>query len=121
MKPRKSLHPRSRFASFRHAFNGLRDLLRQEPNMKLHALATIAALGLGWYRGLSRLEWIALVIAIALVWITEALNTCVEELCNLYAGERFHPKVKLIKDIAAGAVLLASIAALITGGILFLG
>jgi diacylglycerol kinase len=121
MKPQKSLHPKSRLASFRYAFSGLRSLLNQEPNIKLHAAATILALGLGWYRHLSRLEWIALIIVIAIVWITEALNTCIEELCNLYVGETFHPKVKLIKDIAAGAVLLASIAALITGAILFLG
>ncbi len=120
MNPRKSLHPKSRLASFRYAFRGLRSLLRQEPNIKLHALFTVLALVLGWLRQLSRLEWIALVTAIALVWITEALNTCIEELCNLVAGEAFHPKVKLIKDIAAGAVLIASAAALVTGGILFL-
>jgi diacylglycerol kinase (ATP) len=120
MDRRKSLHPKSRLASFRYAFSGLRSLLRQEPNIKLHALFTVLALGMGWYKQLSRLEWIALVVVIALVWVTEALNTCIEELCNLYVGEEFHPKVKLIKDIAAGAVLVASIAALITGGILFL-
>lgn len=117
---RKSLHPKSRLASFRHAFRGLGSLLRQEPNIKLHALFTVAALILGWARGLSRLEWIALLVVIALVWITEALNTCVEELCNLVVGEALHPKVKLIKDIAAGAVLIASAAALLTGAILFL-
>ena len=121
MDPRKSLHPKSRLASFRYAFNGLRSLLRQEPNIKLHALATLLALGLAVYKQLSRLEWIALIVVIAMVWITEALNTCIEELCNMYTGETFHPKVKLIKDIAAGAVLLASIAALVTGAILFLG
>jgi len=120
MDSRKSLHPKSRLASFRYAFNGIRSLLRQEPNIKLHALFTALALGMGWYRHLSRIEWIALTVVIALVWVTEALNTCIEELCNLYAGQAFHPKVKLIKDIAAGAVLIASIAALITGGILFL-
>lgn len=120
MNGRKSLHPRSRFASFRYAFRGLQSLLRQEPNIKLHALFTALALGIGWYKGLTRMEWIALVVVIGFVWVTEALNTCIEELCNLYTGEAFHPKVKLIKDIAAGAVLIASIAAMITGGILFL-
>ena len=120
MKPRKSLHPRSRLASVGFALSGLRSLLRQEPNIRLHALATLAAVGLGFYRHLARMEWIALIGVIALVWITEALNTCIEELCNLVVGEAMHPKVKLIKDIAAGAVLLASIAALVTGAILFL-
>jgi len=116
----KSLHPQDRLQSFRYAFAGIAGIFRQEPNAKLHAVASILAIGLGFYRHITSIQWIALVIVISLVWITEALNTCVEELCDLWCKGEIHPRVKIIKDIAAGAVLIAAIAAVITGLIIFL-
>ena len=118
MKP-KSNHPRARLFSFVYAIRGIGSLIRQEPNARLHAVATVLAIALGCYRHITRLEWIALTIVIALVWIAEALNTCVEMLCDLWCEGEYHPQVKIIKDIAAAAVIIAALCALVTGIIIF--
>jgi len=116
----RSHHPRARLASFGHAIRGIGSFIRQEPNARLHAVATFLVIGLGWYRHISRNEWIALTIVIGLVWIAEALNTCVEMLCDLWCKGEFHPQVKIIKDIAAAAVILSALCALVTGILIFL-
>ncbi len=120
MQPRKSLHPRARLSSFGYALRGIGSLTRQEPNAMLHALATAGAIALGFYCHISRGEWLALIVAIALVWMAEAFNTCIEMLCDLWCNGEYHPKVKLIKDISAAAVLIASISAVVSGIIVFL-
>ncbi|MBS1615224.1 MAG: diacylglycerol kinase family protein [Bacteroidetes bacterium] len=120
MQPDKSLRPRSRMASFGHAFRGIKSLIAQEPNAKLHLVATLAVLVLGFYYRISRGEWMALIIVIAIVWLAEAFNTCIEMLCDLWTEGAFHPQVKRIKDIAAGAVLLSALAAAVTGLLIFL-
>src|ERR1017187_10290892 len=111
MKPiqNKSMSVTSRRNSFSYAISGLRHLLKQEPNARLHAIATIAAITAGVLRHISPMQWVAIIFAIGLVWITEALNTCIEKLCNLWCNDKWHPEVKVIKDIAAGAVLVAAI------------
>jgi diacylglycerol kinase (ATP) len=120
MQPNKSLHPRARLTSFGYAIRGIGSLVRQEPNALLHAIATLSVIALGFYRHISRMEWIALVVVITLVWMAEALNTCIEMLCDLWCKGEFHPQVKIIKDIAAAAVFIASICAAVTGAIIFL-
>ena len=57
---------------------------------------------------------------IALVWMAEAFNTCIEMLCDLWCKGEYHPQIKRIKDISAAAVLFISIAAAVTGAIIFL-
>lgn len=119
MKPLKSLHPRARLSSIGYALQGIRALVRQEPNAKLHALATLGAIALGIIRHITRGEWLALVIVIAMVWLAEAMNTCIEILCDLWCKGEHHPQVKTIKDIAAAGVLIAALAAVITGALIF--
>ena len=118
MKP-KSIHPLARLSSFGYALKGIASLVRQEPNARIHAVATIAAIGFGYYRDISKGEWIALAIVIALVWMAEGLNTCVEMLCDLWCKGEYHPQVKIIKDIAVAAVLIAAMCATLTGLIIF--
>jgi diacylglycerol kinase (ATP) len=120
MQPNKSNHPRVRLSSFGYAIRGIGSLIHQEPNAKLHAAATIGAIGLGFIRHISPTQWTVLVIVIALVWMAEAFNTCIEMLCDLWCKGEYHPQVKRIKDISAAAVLFISIAAAITGAIIFL-
>ena len=120
MEPNKSIHPRARLSSFGYAIRGIGQLFRQEPNAKIHALLTVVAIGLGVIRQISKGEWMALGIVIALVWMAEAFNTCVEMLCDVWCEGKYHPQVKIIKDIAAGAVLVAAVAAGVTGVIIFL-
>ena len=113
------MHPRARLSSFGYALRGIRSLIAQEPNARLHAVATIGAIALGIGLRISRHEWISLTAVIALVWITEALNTCVEMLCDLWCKGEIHPRVKIIKDIAAAAVIIAAICAVVTGLLIF--
>lgn len=109
----------ARFRSFRFALNGIRQMIRHEHNAWIHALATVGVIAAGFTVHLSREEWMALVIVISLVWITEAINTCFEKLLDL-----LHPaqdaRVGILKDMAAGAVLLAALAAVITGLLIFI-
>ena len=120
MLQNKSLHPRARLSSIGYAVQGIRSLVREEPNAKLHAAATVVAVVLGFVRHISRGEWLALLIVIALVWVAEVINTCVEKLCDLWSDGAIHPAVKIIKDMAAAAVLIASLCALAAGAIIFL-
>jgi len=114
----KSFSIRNRLKSFDFAFNGFKLLLKNEHNARLHLLATIVVCLLGWFFNVNLYEWISLVIVMALVWIAEIFNTALEEICNLISKEK-NPKIKIIKDLAAGGVLLSAIGALVVGLIIF--
>lgn len=105
--------------SFRYAFQGLADLLRSQPNARIHLAMTIAVIGTGFYFDISRMEWVALVLCIALVFALEAVNTALEYLTDL-VSPGFHPLAGKAKDAAAAAVLLAAAGAVVVGLIIFL-
>ncbi|MCW3462755.1 diacylglycerol kinase family protein [Chitinophaga nivalis] len=107
-----------RIASFGYAFNGIIAFLRSEPHARIHALATIVVVAAGCWYHIATSEWIWLILCIALVWVTEMLNTVVEKIMDHLSPQQ-HPKVKWIKDVAAGAVLVAAIAALVIGILIF--
>ena len=108
----------SRLESFRCAFRGVGTLLASQHNARIHLLATVCACGLGFLIGISRLEWCAIVVAIAMVWTAEALNTAFEFLCDV-ASPEFHPLIQKAKDVAAAAVLLSAVGAAVIGLIVF--
>ncbi len=108
----------ARLHSVRYALNGCCVLLTEEHNSRVHVVAAVAVVILALVLGASVSDWIVLIFAIALVWITEALNTCIENLCDLYSTE-FNPQIGKIKDIAAAAVFIASLAAIICGLLVF--
>ena len=108
----------TRASSFGFAFRGLKALVTQEPNARIHLLATVVALALGLALGLAPLEWCAVALAIALVWLAEAMNTAIETLCDLVHPEH-HPLVSRAKDVAAAGVLCAAIGAAAIGGFVF--
>lgn len=110
---------RRRAASFGHAFRGIWSALRSEVHLRFHALATVVAIGLGFYCQLSRLEWALIALAVAGVWTAELMNTAIEALTDL-ASPDFHPLAGKAKDVAAGAVLLAAIGALVVGALVFI-
>jgi diacylglycerol kinase (ATP) len=117
-KPQKfSMH--SRLKSFQYAFEGFRHFFLTEHNAWLHALATVTIIGVSLTVGISASEWMAIIFAIALVWITEMLNTAVEKSMD-HLSPATHPNVKLIKDIAAAAVLTAALAACVIALIIFI-
>ncbi len=107
-----------RAKSFRYALEGVGWLLRTQPNAWIHAVATVAVVVVGLALGLDRIEWAIVVLTVALVWFTEAMNTAFEYLCDAVRPE-FHPLVKRCKDVAAGAVLITAICATLTGALVF--
>ena len=104
--------------SFACAFRGIAALLKSEVHARIHLAATIVVLSLGWWLDISAGEWIAVILAIGLVWVAEALNTAIEYVADLAHPDE-HPEVKKLKDLAAAAVLFASIAALVVGLFIF--
>lgn len=109
----------ARLRSFVYAGRGLRTMLASEHNAWVHLVATLAVVALGFALGVSRLEWVALILAIVAVWTSEALNTAVEFLCDV-ASPEFHPLVEKAKDVAAAAVLICALGA-VAVGVLVLG
>lgn len=104
--------------SFGFAFAGLGWLLRSQRNAQIHVAITCVVIIAGFALGVSGGEWLALVLAIALVLALEAMNTAVEAVVDLVSPEP-HPLAKRAKDTAAGAVLLAAIGAAIVGVLIF--
>jgi undecaprenol kinase/diacylglycerol kinase (ATP) len=105
--------------TFTNAFNGLKYFFKTERNGKIQAAVSIVTVIAGLYLHLSAFEWIITFLCISMVLALEMLNSGLEYLCNLVHGE-YHPLIKIIKDVAAGAVLFASIISLIIGLIIFL-
>ncbi len=105
--------------SFAYALNGLKNCLLKETNFKIHIFCFLLVITCSWYFKISAIEWICVLLSSALVMSMEMLNTAVEKLCNVVHKE-MHPGIKIIKDIAAGAVLLSAIIAAICGAIIFI-
>lgn len=113
------MHRRRLFESFNYAIEGFLYTLKTQKNMRLHFLAAIIVLLLGFYYNFSKIELILLLLTISFVLLAEMFNTGVELVIDLITDE-FHPLARIIKDITAGAVLVASINAVFVGYLLFL-
>ena len=109
----------ARAKSFAHAFRGLRILLKSTHNSWIYIFFTIIAIGLGFFLKISNIEWILLIFATGLVFITETINTSIEIDINL-TSPNYHPYARDTKDVAAGAVLISAVIAIIVGLIIFL-
>ena len=105
--------------SFKYAFDGIGYCFKNEINFRVHCFAAIAAVGLSIAFHITRGEWIAILFAIALVFCLEVMNTVIEKLCDLVRPGP-DQRVKVIKDMAAAAVLIGAIISLATGIIIFL-
>lgn len=107
-----------RLRSFAHAFRGLKVLVQSQPNARIHVLATVLIAAAGALFRISSTEWALIALAVACVWMAEALNTSIEFLVDL-ASPDLHPLAAKAKDVAAGAVLVAAIGSLIAGVLVF--
>jgi diacylglycerol kinase len=105
--------------AFVYAFTGLITFFRHERNGKIQLLAAVLAVILGGVLHVSRQEWMWLIACIATVLSFEMMNTAVEKICNM-VQPGFHPAVKLIKDVAAAAVLLVAFFSALIGALIFL-
>lgn len=104
---------------FGYACSGLGYALKSQLNFKVHICAAILVAIAGYWLNLAASEWLWLIAAIALVLMAELLNTAIEVLVDLVSPE-IHPKAKIIKDVAAAAVLVTAIAAAGIGLIIFI-
>ena len=118
LQPLRPFEFTGRIRSFRYAIVGILRMIRCQHNALIHLFVTIGVVAAGLFFHLSRAEWCWIVLAIAIVWTAEALNTAFEFLADA-ASPSFHPIVRDAKDVAAGAVLITAIAAVIIGVIVF--
>jgi diacylglycerol kinase len=109
---------RKRLYSFKFAFQGLKILLKEEPNARIQCVAAIGVFIAGFVFKISATEWIAIVFAAGLVTALEALNSSVENLADFISPGKNH-QIKKVKDLSAAGVLISAIAALIVGLIIF--
>ena len=114
-RPRPSL-----LESFNYAIEGVLHVLRTQRNMRIHLAIAIVVLVTAAAVGVSKLELIALLLAIAFVLIAEMINSAIEGAIDV-ATTSFDPMAKLAKDIAAGAVLIAAVNAVAIGYLVFAG
>jgi len=115
-----SRRPPSIVESFNFAFEGIIHVLRTQRNMRIHFAVATLVLVAALVSGVDKLELIALLLAVAFVLITEMVNTAIEGAIDV-ATTSFDPMAKLAKDIAAGAVLIASAVAVAIGYLVFSG
>jgi len=113
------MYQRNIFQSFKLAFDGLLFMLRTERNMRIHSIIAIGVIIDSILLNIAHIELLFICFSIALVFVAEAANTAFELLLDFIQGDKFHPNVKILKDIAAGGVFIAAINAFVIGIIIF--
>ena len=101
------------------ALQGIIQFFSRDRNGKIQMVIGISAIILGFTVSLSSFQWLLVLFCIGLVISLEMINSAIERFCDLVTTD-FHPGIKIIKDVAAGAVLVASITSLIIGLIIFI-
>ncbi len=105
---------RSRARSFRYAFAGWWYVIRTQRNAWIHATISLAVILVGLWLGISPLDWAVIVLAIAIVWTAEFINTALEAVIDLASPQQHH-LAKVGKDVGAAAVLVAAAASVVIG------
>lgn len=105
--------------SFIYAFQGIKDALKSEPNLKIHFALALISIFFAKFFNFSYLEWAVLVLTIFLVISLELVNTVVEKIVDI-ASPQISEKARIAKDISAAVVLLGAVASIIIGILLFL-
>jgi len=109
----------NRIKSVGYAFKGAMLLLKTEASIKIQFVIAFIVTLAGFYFKISSTEWIIQLLSIGLVMSVEGINTAIEAIADFMHPE-FHKKIGFIKDIAAGAVFIASIFAIIIGFIIYI-
>lgn len=109
---------RNFFRSFIYALKGISVSFVKERNLKVQLGVALITVGAGFYCKITETEWLAVITMIGLVLCLEMINTAIENLVNLVTLEQ-NPLAGKIKDVAAGAVLVASVAAVLVGIVIF--
>lgn len=109
---------KKQFHSFGYAWQGIRCCVGKEQNLSFHLIAAVVVMTAGFALGISRVEWMIIVLCIGVVIAAELFNTAIEKLVDLASPGR-HTLAGQVKDIAAGAVLVCAASAAIIGLIIF--
>lgn len=109
---------RSIINSFNNAVNGIISTIKSERNMTVHYIIGISVVFLSLFFNFTRIEFLILLLSTTLVVVMEMINTAIENTIDIITKD-YHPSARLVKDIAAGAVLVSAINALIVGYLLF--
>ena len=107
------------FRSVEFALQGAKQFFSRDRNGKIQTVIGITAIILGCAVSLSSVQWLLVLFCIGLVISLEMINSAIEKYCDLVTTD-FHPGIKVIKDVAAGAVLIASLMSLVIGLIIFI-
>lgn len=110
---------RKRLKSFVYAGKGIGSFLRKEHNAWIHCTAIVAVTVAGIMFGITRTEWLIVILCFAMVLAAEAFNTAIERLVNLVSPD-YHPLAGDVKDVAAGAVLICAIGTAVVGLLIFI-
>jgi diacylglycerol kinase (ATP) len=110
---------RQRLKSFDFALAGLIHFFTTQHNAIIHAIATAVVAGLCITLPLTVTEFIIIIWCVACVWMAELFNTAIEKICD-HIAPHYSLKIKFVKDVAAAAVLVAAIAAFVTGLFIFI-
>jgi len=109
----------SRFAAIGHAFRGWWHVLKTQHNAWIHSMVAAVVVVLGFWLKIPPRDWAMILLTIAIVFMAEFINTAIEAVVDL-ASPVHHPLAKVGKDVGAGAVLVAALAAVLIG-LLILG
>jgi len=109
----------ARLKSFRHAFSGLVSLMKFEHNARIHLAILVTVILIGIFLRISGNDWVAIIFASGLVFISECFNTAVEYLSDVVTYEH-NEKIKMAKDVAAAGVFISAIISVIIGLIVFI-
>ena len=105
--------------TFGNAFRGVWIYITGESNNRIHLPAVALVIVAGIFFSIDPVEWLFLLFSIGLVLTSEAFNFTLEKLCDELHSE-YNERIRMVKDISAGAVLIATIISVIIGLIIFL-
>jgi len=110
----------SRARSFRYAFSGWWFVIRTQRNAWIHALVSVVVVVLCFWVRIAPRDWAVIILAIAMVWTAEFINTALEAVVDLASHQQHSPLAKVGKDVGAAAVLIAAMSSVVIG-LLILG
>ncbi|MDX8340399.1 diacylglycerol kinase family protein [Draconibacterium sp. IB214405] len=114
----KNVFIEKRLLSFKHAFNGIRHLWKNEINFRIHILTSTIVIALAALVEITRTKWLLIFICVGIVLAAEVFNSAIERICNFVSPEK-NTQIKIIKDISAAAVLIVSVRTAIIGAFIF--
>jgi diacylglycerol kinase len=105
--------------SVKFAIQGIRSFILTDRNGRIEIIFAVVVIILGAFLSISTVEWLIVIFCIGLVISLEMVNAAIEKYCDMVTTA-YHPVIKIIKDVAAGAVLTAALISMVTGLIIFI-